>query len=461
MALLSIKVLRDFRHLDHFGQGQEQLFSTDLPPCWSDDLHVGWYSIHGSSDLDVCPSEFFHSCLNGMSTSCCCYFSLLTASQYTYYTATALGVRVPKGIKQTITTMQIAQFVIGATFALAHLFISYTIPTSVPYVYSLAELTSAISSDMSSAASVATASASAGLGSWLKKLAFRAAGEEGLAENVRNEQGKPFGIDALHAAKDLKAREEIRYRDELRMIHCIDTSGQVFAILINCFYLLPLTAMFVRFFIRSYTKRGEEHKGQKSSNRQLLEESGREAAKEVARELQQALDEGPGSVQDGNGTKASSAKDKARSSTDKQENADEGRGNADSKEPKQNEDGKGSSRQDSRSGEGRDEIKTENDKDKDSKTENDKDQDSKTENDKDKGARTANDKGQGARTENDKDNDQGSGMKDDKDDNDDEDDAEKDDLEILDSAEAVKDVLDEGLETADKFSKKLENSKAG
>ena len=346
-----------------------------------------------------------------------CFLSLLTASQYAYYTATALGVRVPKGVKQTITTMQIAQFVVGTTFALAHLFISYTIPTSVPYVYSLADLTSAISSDISSAASVATASASAGLGSWLKKLAFRAAGEEGLAENVRNEQGKPFGIDALHAAKDLKAREEIRYRDELRMIHCIDTSGQVFAILINCFYLLPLTAMFVRFFIRSYTKRGEGHRGQKSSKRHLLEESGKDAVKGVGRELNQALDEEPGSMQDENGTNTSLAEEKTRSSTGKQGGGDEGKGTADSNESKQNGDGRESSGQDSGSGEGKDGV-----------------------------SKTGDDKDQGSRKEDNKD---------------DKDDAEKDDVEILDSAEAVKDVLNEGLETADKFSKNLENSKAG
>lgn len=298
----------------------------------------------------------------------------------------------------------------------------------MPYVYSLADLTSALSSDISSAASVATASA--GLGSWLKKLAFRAAGEEGLAENVRNEQGKPFGIDALHAAKDLKAREEIRYRDELRMIHCIDTSGQVFAILINCLYLLPLTAMFVRFFIRSYTKREEEHRGQKSSKRNLLEESGKDAVKEVTRELEQALDEEPGSMQDENGTKGSSAKDKTRSSTGKQRSGDEGRGTADSNEPKHNGDDKEGSGQNSGSGEGKNEK---------SKTVDDKDQDTRTENDKNQASR----------------------MEDDKDDKDDKDDAEKDDVEILDSAEAVKDVLDEGLETADKFSKDLGNSKAG
>lgn len=227
--------------------------------------------------------------------------------QYTYYTATALGVRVPNSLKQLITTMQIAQFVVGATFAFLHLFIAYTIPVSMPYVYSLADLTSVVASDVSSAASTATASASAGFASWMKKVAFRAAGEEGLAENVRNEQGKAFGIDAIHAAEELKAREEIRYRDELTMIHCTDTSGQVFAILINCFYLAPLTWLFVRFFIRSYTTRGARQGN--SSQVHLIEEAGKDAAKGVKRELNQALNEKPGNIARGKDGTGSSDKE--------------------------------------------------------------------------------------------------------------------------------------------------------
>ena len=58
--------------------------------------------------------------------------------------------------------------------------------------------------------------------------------------NVRNEQGEAFGIDAVHAAESEKALEETRYRMEYKTIHCLDTSGQVFAILLNAVYLLPL-----------------------------------------------------------------------------------------------------------------------------------------------------------------------------------------------------------------------------
>lgn len=88
---------------------------------------------------------------------------------------------------------------------------------------------------------IASVTATANVGEWLKKMALRAAGEEGLAENVRNSQGETFGIDAVHAKEAEKAREETRYRNEYQTIHCTDTSGQAFAILLNVFYLAPLT----------------------------------------------------------------------------------------------------------------------------------------------------------------------------------------------------------------------------
>ena len=276
---------------------------------------------------------------------------------------------------------------------------------SVPYIYSLADLTSALSSDVSSVASVATASASAGLGSWLKKVAFRAAGKEGLAENVRNEQGRPFGVDAIHAAQDLKAREEIRYREELRTIHCTDTSGQVFAVLVSCFYLLPLTWLFVRSFIRSYTGRREHQGRDKSSKLHTIEESGKDAAKNVKRQLDRSLDEQPGSMLDQDSTTTAPSGKEKQSVASKQGGNDAG---AKTGEPKkQNDNGENQNRSGKESS----------------------------------GSGSA--QNRGPKTEEDKE------------------DTEKEDVEILDSAEAVKDVLAEGLETADKFSKDLENSKAG
>ena len=149
--------------------------------------------------------------------------------------------RVPIAAKRTLTTLQIAQFVVGASYAFAHLFIAYAIPVSTPYLFThnistvIPEITSSISS------AVASATASAGVGNWLKKIALRAAGNEGLAENVHNEQGQTFGLDAIRAEEVEKARDEIRYKMEYPTVHCMDTSGEVFAILLNVMYLAPLT----------------------------------------------------------------------------------------------------------------------------------------------------------------------------------------------------------------------------
>ena len=186
--------------------------------------------------------------------------------------------------------MQIVQFIFGASFALSHLFIVYESPVSVPYTVSFADMASAVAGDISSVVSVATATASADIGSWLKKAAFRAAGREGLAENVVNRRGETFGIDPIHAAKDLKAREETRYRDELQMTHCMDTSGQAFAILLNCMYLAPLTWQFVRFFVRSYLKR-IERRGSSTSTAQVIGKSGRDASKGLQRQVADMIGE--------------------------------------------------------------------------------------------------------------------------------------------------------------------------
>lgn len=366
--------------------------------------------------------------------------------------------------------MQVAQFVVGTTFTLAHLLIAYTIPVSTPYIYSFADLTSGLASDVSGAASIATATASAGVGSWLKKIAFRAAGEEGLAENVRNEQGRAFGIDAIHAAKDLKAREEIRYRDELRLVHCVDTSGQVFAILINCVYLAPLTWLFVRFFIHSYTKRGEHQKAN-SSTRHLIVESGKDAAKAAKKELDQALDETPGSMTDQNGS-AGPLGSKEKTGESKPRTGKEETGDSNNQDGKQETE---DSQEQNGEGETGD-LKKPNSQQNagDSTNQNDKNTslpDSSKDIDQTPDNKVHDDDEQVNKDTNQKAEDAGEDMADDKDADADTDQAEgpdpnsedpnDDSIEILDSAEAVTDVLDADMETAGKFEAGLENSTAG
>ena len=207
--------------------------------------------------------------------------------QYFYYTLSALTVQVPSGLKRVITFLQISQFVFGSTYALAHLFLAYTIPAQVPYLFSH-NLSTALSSVPSLTSILPTATATANMGALLKKIALRAAGEEGLAQNVRNNAGEMFGIDAVHAAEVEKAQEEIRYRLEYRTVNCIDTSGQVFAIWLNIMYLAPLTYLFADFFARSYLRRTSD-KTPNTAHKHAVEESSRDAAEGVEREIHEAM----------------------------------------------------------------------------------------------------------------------------------------------------------------------------
>lgn len=139
--------------------------------------------------------------------------------------------------------MQITQIVVGTTYALAHLFISYSIPVPVPYNAISSFPTTAVKSAVSSVATVVSAG---GVGSMLKKLALRAAGEQGLADNVPKGQlhmpnlGRGTFGGRLGSVTE-KLMEEIRYRTEFQTVPCLHTSGQVFAIALNVLYLLPLT----------------------------------------------------------------------------------------------------------------------------------------------------------------------------------------------------------------------------
>ena len=195
-------------------------------------------------------------------------------------------------MKRILTTLQIVQVVFGTTYALAHLYVAYDIPVELPYLY-VRNLSTALPSTVSTASSVVSSAlssvtAAAGLSNWLKKAALRAAGEEGLAENVRNSQGETFGIDAVHAADVEKAQEEIRYKIGTQRIHCIDTSGQVFAILLNVIYLVPLFGLFVRFFYKSYVSRAHSDPP-KPTQQENIKKSSQDAIKDVEREIKEAM----------------------------------------------------------------------------------------------------------------------------------------------------------------------------
>ncbi|CAI7565187.1 unnamed protein product [Penicillium bialowiezense] len=198
----------------------------------------------------------------------CLVNSAIHAMMYTYYTLTALRIRVPNPIKRSLTTMQITQFVFGTNMAAAYLFVHYTIP----YPSGSTALHNI------SAAASAVASTETGALPWLKKLAFRAAGAEGIAENVGT-----FGTAPV---------QQSGYSQE--MVTCMDTTGQAFAIWLNVSYLLPLTYLFARFFVRSYLNRKDPGVKQ-PTHMEAAEKAGMDALKSLSREIRKAAIEGENS----------------------------------------------------------------------------------------------------------------------------------------------------------------------
>jgi hypothetical protein len=137
--------------------------------------------------------------------------------QYTYYTVTAFNIRVPQVIKRTLTSMQISQFLIGASSATLHSFVSYTVPVQV-------------------------------------------ADKDGSVQT------------------------------QYQVANCITTNGSTFAVWLNIIYLLPLTYLFVSFFIASYMKRSQANVRSKAgarrmSNVMVAEKAGWDAAKGINREV--------------------------------------------------------------------------------------------------------------------------------------------------------------------------------
>ncbi|EEH50509.1 uncharacterized protein PADG_06588 [Paracoccidioides brasiliensis Pb18] len=213
--------------------------------------------------------------------------SAIHAMMYLYYTLTALSIRVPVAIKRSLTSLQITQFVFGSTLAACYILISYTFPIGVPRSVAMTSLTSAIS-DAVTAVAVAPNDTVGGMSPWLKKLALRAAGAEGVAEHVLNSNGELFGVDGRQAVQALLAKQETRYVLEPRTFTCLDTSGQTFALSLNILYLLPLTFLFVRFFVRSYLRRtsqGAKH----PTHAHAAEKAGIDALKGVTREIRNAV----------------------------------------------------------------------------------------------------------------------------------------------------------------------------
>jgi hypothetical protein len=203
--------------------------------------------------------------------------------------------------------LQITQFLVGSAYAAIHLFVSYTVPVSIAYNVAEKVAPKLNTSSVSSAAASATSSVLEALPTatgvavaFLRKLIYRAAGDEGLAENIavpgqplpyyQQQQQLAAGKPVEHPIEHFfhhphETVNKVVYRTEYQSVPCLDTSGQAFAVYLNLIYLAPLTILFMRFFFKSYLRRtspGAKHQTKHTA----ISKSARDATHGVEREIE-------------------------------------------------------------------------------------------------------------------------------------------------------------------------------
>lgn len=163
--------------------------------------------------------------------------SFVHTLMYTYYSMTAMKLPFTGGLKRSMTTVQITQLVVGWNLAAAFLVLRYNplaYPTGAmpsPGKHILNPATAAFSSFQS----VNNATSSSGLISTTSSEAIQL-----IKQSILN-----------HLAPGHTTTS------------CVSTSGQLFGVVLNVAYLIPLIYLFVSFYIRSYQKKAA--KAQKST----------------------------------------------------------------------------------------------------------------------------------------------------------------------------------------------------
>lgn len=195
--------------------------------------------------------------------------------------------------------MQITQFLVGASYAMAHSFISYAIPS----VVSMSETKAPVN------ASVPVAETPAFFDG-LKNLVIGAVSgvSSGASQHV-------------NPAADNVAATGAAATYGQRIVPCIVSSGETFAIWLNVLYLAPLTYLFMQFFVQSYLRRSAQaqkasgSKARRESEITLAEKAGWDAAKALEKEVYRESAANDVAVEDapaanGRATKARKAKGK-------------------------------------------------------------------------------------------------------------------------------------------------------
>lgn len=188
-------------------------------------------------------------------------------------------------IKRTLTSLQITQFLVGASYAMIHSFVSYEVPVTSTIIKTSSASPAGSTATSAAADSQATA-APAFLGS-LKQLVF------GVASKVTNAAATNVISDDA-SATEANAGDQFTSVEETvsetLIVPAIVTTGQTFAIWLNVLYLAPLTYLFVRFFITSYLRRSSAEskrkgKGRRESQVAVAEKAGWDAARSIEAEV--------------------------------------------------------------------------------------------------------------------------------------------------------------------------------
>lgn len=175
-------------------------------------------------------------------------------------------------MKRTLTSMQITQFVVGATFAMVHSFITYVAPITSTHI-----VAEDVPATKSAPLDYIIPTAVSALES-LKNLIF---GSDNVAHQAATVAASPSAQKMTTVTQTSQLAQP-----------CIVTSGETFAIWLNVLYLAPLTYLFVSFFIASYVKRSTA--AQKLNGKTardmgdevtMAEKAGWEAARNVEREV--------------------------------------------------------------------------------------------------------------------------------------------------------------------------------
>ena len=173
--------------------------------------------------------------------------------------------------------MQITQFLVGVVYATAHSFVSYSVPVTVPE----------------------TRNSAAGTGI----SAMLAPSQENLVDKLKQLVFNMAGTISSAAAASPSATAEDTTETTYKTIYehraCITSSGATFAVWLNIIYLLPLTYLFMSFFVKSYLRKSKSRTGAKKPSAgvrrlsvsdvreaaDVAEKAGWEAARQVESEI--------------------------------------------------------------------------------------------------------------------------------------------------------------------------------